>query len=146
MMGMGNVQGFLTDNSFNYATATATPNGLPNQAIAGSFNGVLGSKVSGGNPNQTTAVTNGYQVIPPPQHNGTLYPPHMNGQQPPPPPPQHMTGQLPQLMLQQPVSVHQQMTSTNGQQGQTQYYVQPQQMYINSNGQPVYFRSGKVII
>lgn len=116
--GMGvnttNTTGFLSGdaNVFNYNPQGANQNG--------GFGGMLGGKANAANATGQGA----YQVIPP-QGTNNVYP-------------QQMGGQMPQLMVQQPMAMQ-----GNPQQTQGGFFMQPQQMFMN-NGQPMFIRNGVV--
>lgn len=121
----GNTTGFLSGDAsvFNYNPQAATQ--------SASFGMLSGNKV-GGNAPSGGVTQGGYQILPP-QTNTAVYQPQMSAQ-------------MPQLMMQQaPMAVPAAMQATaNPQQSQgAAFFMQPQQMFMNNNGQTMFFRTGK---
>jgi pumilio RNA-binding family len=122
--GMGintsNSSGFLSSDANVFAY---NPQNAGQNVGANAFGGMLGGKVGNANTasNGNTSGQGSYQVIPP-QGTNNVYP-------------QQISGQMPQLMMQQPMTMQ-----GNPQQSQSGFFMQPQQMIMN-NGQPVFIRN-----
>ena len=119
-----NTTGFLSVDASAFAY---NPQGAPL--------GMLGGGKMGGNAgvaNAAGAITQGgYQIIPPQTGNTAVYPPQMGAQ-------------MPQLMMQQaPMSVGPAMQGGANPQQSQGFFMQPQQLFMNNNGQPMFFRTGK---
>lgn len=119
-----NTTGFL---SVDASAFTYNPQGAPLGMLGG---GKMGGNAGGANT--AGAITQGgYQIIPPQTGNTAVYPPQMGAQ-------------MPQLMMQQaPMSVGPAMQGGANPQQSQGFFMQPQQLFMNNNGQPMFFRTGK---
>eukprot|EP01033_Poteriospumella_lacustris_P009426 gene9426-6754_t len=119
-----NTTGFLSVDASAFAY---NPQGAPLGMLGG---GKMGGNAGGANT--AGAITQGgYQIIPPQTGNTAVYPPQMGAQ-------------MPQLMMQQaPMSVGPAMQGGANPQQSQGFFMQPQQLFMNNNGQPMFFRTGK---